>query len=157
WGKFKLDVEGGLSIPEAQGIAMDMFQLKGMNALGIAGVELHGVIGYNILARFRIQYDFTSDKLLWTPLDFEPPGLKRLGDGKSQQGGLEMIGGMMKFFAPLLGLKPNFEIRPSGFLGLELEERKDEVFIKSIVKDSPADRAGLKVGDLVEFAKNTDV
>jgi len=157
WGKFKLDVEGGLNIPEANGIAMDMFQLKGMNALGIAGVELHGVIGYNILARFRVQYDFTSDKLVWTALDFEPPDLKRMGGGKADQGGLEVIGGMMKFFAPLLGLKPNFEIKPRGFLGLHLEEKKGEVFIKSVVKDGPADRAGLKAGDLIEFAKSGDV
>jgi serine protease DegQ len=158
WSKFKLDVEGGLSIPEAKGIAMDMFQLKGMNALGMAGVELHGVIGYNVLARFRIQYDFTSDKLVWTALDFEPPDLKRMGGGdKSDQGGLEMIGSMMKFLAPLLGVKPNFQLKPRGFLGLQLEEKDDKVFIKAVVKDGPADHAGLKVGDLIEFARSTDV
>ena len=38
WGKFKLDIEGGLAIPKAKGIVMDMFQLKGMNAMGVAGV-----------------------------------------------------------------------------------------------------------------------
>jgi serine protease DegQ len=150
WSKFKLDVEGGLNVPDAKGITMDMFQLKGMNAMGLAGVELHGVVGYNILAKFRIQYDFTADKLVWTALDFEPPPLKRLGDGeKGGQGGLEFIGTMMKFLAPLMGLKPNFELKPRGFVGLELEEKKGGVFVVAVVKDSPADKAGIKVGDQI--------
>ncbi len=159
WGKFKLDIEGGLNVPEAKGIALDMFQLKGMNAMGFAGVELHGVIGYNILAKFRIQYDFTKDKLVWTPLDFEPPALKRISDGgdKGDQGGLEMIGNMMKFLAPLMGMTPNFNLKPRGFLGVQLEQRKDEVFVKSVVKDGPADKAGIKTGDQIEFAKSGDV
>src|SRR5205814_1414422 len=51
WTTFdKVEIEGGLSIPNPRGVAVDMFQLKGMNALGLAGVELHGVLGYNILA-----------------------------------------------------------------------------------------------------------
>jgi hypothetical protein len=109
WAEFKLDVEGGLTIPKAKGIALDMFQLKGMNSMGVAGVELHGVLGYGILAQFRIQYDFTQDKLAWTPLKFEPAEIERIGKGDGSQGGLEMIGNMMKFLAPLMGLKPNFE------------------------------------------------
>lgn len=158
WGKFKLDVEGGLTVPDAKGIAMDMFQLKGMNAMGIAGVELHGVIGYNILAKFRIQYDFTEDKLVWTALKYEPPEMKRLGGAdKGDQGGLELIGSMMKFLAPLMGLKPNFELKPRGFLGLELEEKNNEVVVKSVVKGGPADKAGLQKGDRIEFAKSTTV
>lgn len=159
WGVFKLDVEGGVKVPEAKGIAMDMFQLKGMNAMGIAGVELHGVLGYNVLARFRIQYDFTQDKLVWTPLKFNPPEIKRLGGGeKGGQGGMELIGDLMKFIAPLMGLKPNFNIKPRGFLGLELEERKGGVVVvKSVLKDGPADKAGIKSGDVVDFAKSADV
>jgi hypothetical protein len=157
WGKFKLDIEGGLKMPEAKGLAIDMFQLKGMNSMGVAGVELHGVLGYNILARYRIQYDFTQDKLVWTPLKFEPPEIKRLGKGDGSQGGLEVIGNLMKFIAPLMGLKPNFEVKPRGFLGLELEEKKNDVFVKSVVKDSPADKAGVKAGDRLEHAKNNSV
>src|SRR4249920_2536303 len=48
WTLFdKLDIEGGLSIVKPRGVAVDMFQLKGMNSMGLAGVELHGVLGYN--------------------------------------------------------------------------------------------------------------
>ena len=42
-----------------------------MNGLGLAGVELHGMIGYNILARYRMDIDFTKDKMVWTPLELQ--------------------------------------------------------------------------------------
>ncbi len=157
WATIKLDVEGGLTLPEAKGLALDMFQLKGMNSMGVAGVELHGVLGYNILARYRIQYDFTKDKLVWTPLKFDPPEIKRIGKGNGSQGGLELLGSMMKFLAPLMGLKPNFEVKPRGFLGLELESRQDSVFVKSVIKNGPADKAGVKPGDQLEHAKSNSV
>ena len=157
WGKFKLDVEGGLAVPDAKGIAMDMFQLKGMNSMGVAGVELHGVLGYTMLAKFRIQYDFTQDKLIWTPLKFDPPEIQRLGKGDGSQGGLEMIGSMMKWIAPLMGLKPNFEVKPRGFLGLQFDARKEGIFVKSVVKDGPADKAGVKPGDRLDHAKSNSV
>jgi serine protease DegQ len=157
WNKFKLDIEGGLTLPEAKGLALDMFQLKGMNSMGVAGVELHGVLGYGILAKYRIQYDFTSDKLVWSPLKFDPPEIERIGKGDGSQGGLEMVGNLMKLIAPLMGLRPNFEVKPRGFLGLELEESKGDVLVKSVVKDSPAAKAGLKAGDRLDHARNRSV
>ena len=82
-GYFQIPGGGGVEVPKARGLAHDMFQLKGMNALGFAGVELHGVIGYNILAKFKIEYDFTADKLIWTPLDYVPPKMKRAWAARS--------------------------------------------------------------------------
>ena len=158
WGTFKLQIEGGVEIPKARGLAHDMFQLKGMNALGIAGVELHGVLGYNILAQYKIQYDFTADKLVWTPLAFEPPKMVGLGQKTGgNDGGLSMVGDMMKFLAPLLGVKPNFALVPRGFIGLELDEKKGEVFVKSVVADGPAAKAGLAAGDQITGTKKNDV
>jgi hypothetical protein len=159
WGTFKFEAEGGVEIPKARGLAHDMFQLKGMNAMGIAGVELHGVIGYTILAQFKIQYDFTADKLVWTPLkDFVPPKMQGLGKKVGgNEGGLAMIGDIMKFLAPLLGMKPNFELKPRGFVGMELEEKKSEVFVKSVIKDGPAAKAGIQAGDQIVATKKFDV
>jgi S1-C subfamily serine protease len=57
----------------------------------------------------------------------------------------------------LMGLKPNFEVKPRGFLGLELESRQDGVFVKSVVKGGPADKAGVKPGDRLEHAKSNSV
>ena len=59
-------------IESAKGRVMTCFQLEGINGMGLAGVELHGVIGYNILARYRI--DTTSPaETAWTKLDFSRP------------------------------------------------------------------------------------
>jgi serine protease DegQ len=148
WGKYKLEVEGGVTVPEAKALAIDMFQLRGMNAMGVAGVELHGVIGYNMLAKFRITYDFTQDKLVWTPVKFDPPEIIRINKDDGQ-GGLEMIGNMMKFLAPLLGFKPNFDVRPRGFLGIEGFNFQFIFVVVGVVPDSPANKAGLMKGDLI--------
>lgn len=158
WSHFdKLEIEGGLTIPNAQGVAIDMFQLKGMNSMGLAGVELHGVIGYNVLARYRIEYDFTTTKLLWTPTNFKVPAPKRIADKGGSQGGLEMMGDLMKVMAMFTGTKPNFEINPRGSLGAELEQKGESLLVKSVLSDGPAAKAGLKAGDQIEVVKGKSV
>jgi hypothetical protein len=155
WASFKtFELEGGMPVAKAKARVEDLFQLEGMNGLGLAGVELHGVIGYNVLAQYRIEYDFTSDKLAFEPLDFEPPELVRLG-AKDKAGGtgLEMIGPMMKAMASLLGIKPNFEVVPRGFIGIEFEE-KDGIVVKKVLTGSPAEKAGIKPGDQIEEVRN---
>jgi len=146
WGEFEsFEIEGGLKVEKATTRVEDLFQLEGMNGLGLAGVELHGVIGYNVLAKFRITYDFTADKLAWIPLEFDPPPVRAIGGGG--QGGLELLGPMMKILAGFMGIKPNFDAKPRGFLGFETDERKDGVFVKAVLADGPAAKAGLKPGD----------
>ena len=159
WGEFKtFQIEGGLTVDKATTRVEDLFQLEGMNGMGLAGVELHGVIGYNVLARFRITYDFTKDKLAWTPLDFDPPLPKGIeGKGGEGQGSLEMMGTVMKVFAGLLGVKPNFEVRGGGLVGAELEEKKDGLYVKSVLKAGPADEAGFKAGDKIDTVKTTSI
>jgi hypothetical protein len=153
WTTFDtLEVEGGVTIDKARGLAIDPFQLRGMNAMGVAGVELHGMMGYNILARYKIEYDFTDTKLKWTPVDFKVPEPKRVEADKGGQGSLEMIGTMMEMLSKL-GMKPNFDVVPRGFLGAELAAEKDAVVVKSVLEGGPADKAGLKAGDRIETAK----
>jgi len=150
WGKYRLEIEGGLTLPATSGLATDMFQLKGMNAMGLAGVELHGVLGYNILSQFRIEYDFTADKLIFTKLAFSPPKMVGLGEkAKGGQGGLEFAGDAMKMLAPLMGIKPNFETRSRGLIGIEIESSGSTVRVRSVFAGSPADKAGVLVGDVL--------
>jgi len=124
-----------------------------MNSMGLAGVELHGVIGYNVLARYKIEYDFTETKLKWTPVDFKVPDPKRIVDKGESQGGLEMIGSIIQMLSAFSGIKPNFEVQPRGFLGAELAAEDKELVVKSVLADGPADKAGLKAGDRIETAK----
>lgn len=159
WGSFDSFVlEGGLKVDKAQGRIEDLFQLKGMNSMGLAGVELHGVIGYNVLAKYRITYDFTADKLAFVPLtDFDPPAVKAIGKGGGGQGGLGAIGPVMEMLASFSGVKPNFEVKPGGFVGLELEEKEKKVFARAVLKGSPADEAGVKAGDRLDSVKDSSI
>ncbi|HJZ89387.1 MAG TPA: PDZ domain-containing protein [Gemmataceae bacterium] len=158
WTSFdRVELEGGLSIPKPRGIAIDMFQLKGMNSMGLAGVELHGVIGYNVLSGYRIEYDFTEPKLKWTPVDFDAPAPKRIVDKGGSQGGLELIGELMKFLAAFSGIKPNYDVHPRGFLGAELKAESKVLVVKSVIAGGPADKAGLKAGDRIQTAHGKSV
>lgn len=149
WGSFdRFEIEGGVVVPRAKGRIEDPFQLEGMNGLGLAGVELHGVIGFNILARYRMEIDFTRDKMVWTPLNFEPVIPKGLG-GKSGAGGLEVMGPILKMLGGFLGAKTTPETVLRGSLGLELSSKDEVIRITSLLDDGPAVKAGLLVGDQI--------
>jgi len=141
-------LEGGLKVPDAQTRVADLFQLEGMNGMGLAGVELHGVIGYNVLAKYRITYDFTRDKLLFVPLQFKPPA--PLGGSKSNsQGSMDVLGPAMKLLAGFMGIKPNFTVAYRGSLGVEVTETDGQIRIEQVYPESAAARAGLQVGDRI--------
>lgn len=151
------EIEGGLVVPGAKGRVEDLFQLDGMNGMGLAGVELHGVVGYNVLAKYRIEYDFTADRLGFEELPgFQPPDFVRIKGGKGGQGQLEMMGPLMKTLAALMGIKPNFDVAPRGFVGVEFDE-KDGVVITKVLTGSPAEKAGVKVGDKLLEVRNTEI
>src|SRR5262249_7552319 len=76
------------------------------------------------------------------------------GGGGGGQGGLEIIGKLMKLLGPLLGLEMPVT-KPRGYLGIELDESKDGVTIKKVIPSTPADEAGLKPGDkLLKVSKD---
>ena len=56
------------------------------------------------------------------------------------------MGTIAKMLAGFMGIKPNFEIHPAGFLGVEFEEKKSGLFIAAVFKESPAEKAGFRVG-----------
>jgi hypothetical protein len=149
WGAFdQFEIEGGVPIRKAKGRIEDPFQLEGMNGLGLAGAELHGMIGYNLLARYRIEIDLTRDKMTWTELDFDPPGPKGLDGGKGGLPELDALGGVLKLLGNLAG-KSKPEVVARGFLGLELAESGGKVSVKKVLEKGPADRAGVKAGDRI--------
>src|SRR5207253_375864 len=118
WGTFdRFEIEGGVVLTKVQGRVEDPFQLEGMNGLGLAGAELHGIIGYNVLARFRIEFDFTRDKMAWTALGYDPPRPEGLG-GQGAPTGMEAMGGVLKLLGGLLGKKPEPVVTLRGFLGV---------------------------------------
>jgi hypothetical protein len=158
WGDFdRLEIEGGLVVPSAKGRVEDLFQLEGMNGLGLAGAEVHGVIGYNVIARYRIEFDFTKDKLVWTPLNFEPKGPMGLGGKGGGGAGLEAIGQIMKALGAMLGKKATQDVVFRGTIGLELSDKDEVVTIRSVLPGSPAALAGIKAGDRLKKFKDRSV
>jgi len=161
WGVCdRLEIEGGVVLPKAKGRIEKPFQLEGINGLGLAGVELHGMIGYNVLARYRMEIDFTKNKMVWTPLDWEPKSPVGLGESvRGATGGLEVMGTIMKYLGALAGAKtePDYTLR--GFLGVELFDKEDAEYpeVKSVLAGGPAAKAGLKAGDEVTHFQGRSV
>jgi hypothetical protein len=153
WGTFdRFEIEGGLVLKEQVGRIETIFQLKGMNGMGLGGCELHGVIGYSILAQFRIELDLTRDKMTWTRLDWKPKapaGLREKGGG---MGGLDLMGSIMQMLGSLLGRKAEPDVVLRGYLGVAVAEDDGVTVVRSVVQNSPADVGGLKTGDrIVKF------
>ncbi len=157
WGTFdRFEIEGGVVLNKARGRIETPPQIEGMNALGLAGVELHGMIGYEILARYRIEIDFTSDKMTWTPLDYKPKAALSAG-GNRGTGGLDFLGSLMKTVSSLLGTQASPPVRIRGFLGVELKDDDENPIVQAVLADGPAGTAGLKVGDRITHIQGRSV
>jgi membrane-associated protease RseP (regulator of RpoE activity) len=153
----KFTLEGGATASNVKARIEDPFQLEGMNGLGLAGAHLDGIIGYNFLARFRIEFDFTKDKLTFTPLKFDPPTPQGLEGGAAAVGGLDTMAAIMKFVGGLLGKKAEPEIILPGFFGMEITDTKEGVQVKSVLAKGPAEKAGIKAGDVIQKIQGKSV
>jgi hypothetical protein len=147
----KLDLEGGAHLEQLKCVVETPFQLEGMNAMGLAGVELHGILGYTALANYRIEIDLTRDRMGWTRLDFMPPPPTPLGLKEKPAGldALEKLGKLLALRAKLLGIKGPPEPGFRGFLGIELADKDKALTIQSVLAQSPAAAAGLRGGDVL--------
>lgn len=146
----KLELEGGLTLDKVPCRVEDPFQMTGMNKMNVAGARLDGFMGYSVLARFRITYDFTDSHLVWEPLDWSPPEVFGLrGKGGKPPKEVEAMSGLTTFASALIGKRPDPVLEHRGLIGLELEAKGDEVFVKRALKGSPAEAAGLQPGDQI--------
>ncbi|MCI0463102.1 MAG: PDZ domain-containing protein [Gemmataceae bacterium] len=156
----RFDIEGGITHKKIKCLVESVPQLRGMNAFGMPGAELHGIIGYTLLANYKMEIDLTRDKMAWTRLDFKPPAPKPLLDKKpkkDEKDPLGDLGGLLEALALLMG-KP--AVKPPGirgFLGIELDEKDGAVMVKSVLPKSPAAEAGLKAGDRIREVASEEV
>lgn len=157
WGKIpSFEIEGRVPLTDARARLETPFQLEGMNGLGLAGAELHGIIGYTVLAQFRLEFDFTRDKMRWTPLDYKPPQPEGLGkDGTPSS--LNAIGSIMKILGGLLGKRTEPVVVLRGFWGLALQDGDKGVTVTMLLEQGPAAEAGLQVGDKIIKVGNVNV
>ncbi len=148
----RVDFEGGARLDGIKGRVEDPFQLVGMNALGLPGASIDGILGFTVLARFRIELDLTKDRMVWTRLDFEPrdppvPPRGAQGRPPSEIQAMNALGPLAKVAALLVGKQPEEQLHPRGFLGLELAEAEGTVRVAGVLADSPAAKAGVRAGD----------
>jgi hypothetical protein len=155
-----LDFEGGARLNGVKARVDDPFQLVGMNALGLPGASIDGILGFTILARFRLEIDLTKDRMTWTRLDHQPrdpPVPKhKPGEGASAPLGIQAmnaLGSLAKGLALVMGKQPAEEHHPRGFIGLQWSEHvasgRRQVEIQAVFKNSPAARGGLQPGDQI--------
>ena len=147
----RLDFEGGANLTGMKARVEDVFQMVGMNALGLPGASIDGILGFSALARFKIQIDPTQDRMNWTRLDYEPqdPFVPRAAARKQsgEMQAMNALGPLAKLAAAFVGKQPEEQLHPRGFLGIELSESPGEVVISGLLADSPAASADLKRGD----------
>src|SRR5947209_1482551 len=133
----------------------DIFQMVGMNALGLPGASIDGILGFSALARFKIMVDPTDDRMTWTRLDHEPrePVIPRAAVKKLQANqpaevrAMNALGPIAKLAAALVGKQPEDELHPRGLLGIGLAEDAGRLRVSGLLADSPALAKGLKEGD----------
>lgn len=146
----ELRFEGKLRAHKVKARIETPFQLKGINGLTLAGMELHGLIGYSVLAKYEIHLDAKKDYMTWTPLDWMPPepqGFGGTGKKNSQGASLEFLGSFMQGLGGLSGTKAGQPSKIRGFTGLVLEQQNEKVVIASVFLESPAALAGIQKGD----------
>jgi len=154
----KLEIEGGATLNGIEAHIADPSQLVGMNAMGLNDTRLDGVLGYNVLARFRIELDLTKTRMHWTRLDFTPPSLSamRAHPGEKQvepSADYLAMENMTKSLGGLFGKKGEVQIVLRGFYGIEFAADSTSSIIGTVLPGSPAATAGLKAGDrLVQAA-----
>ncbi len=150
----RLDFEGGPTLKGIKSRVEDPFQLIGMNALGLPGASIDGILGFTILARYRITIDPTKDRMTWTRLDYEPkePYIPKGAIAKQAPAELEamnLLGPVAKFAALMIGKQEPDRLIPRGRLGIVLDEKAGAATVASVLDGSPAARAGVKPGDVI--------
>ncbi len=164
----RLDLEGGARLEGVKARVEDPFQLVGMNALGLPGASIDGILGFTILARFRLEIDLTQDRMTWTRLAHEPrdPPVPKRARGENPAPPLGVramssLGSFAKGLALFVGKQPEDEHRGRGFLGLEWVERGEaghtEVLVSGVLSGSPAAAGGLQTGDRILKIKGSAV
>jgi membrane-associated protease RseP (regulator of RpoE activity) len=158
----RLDIEGGATLIDLKGRVEDPFQLVGMNALGLPGASIDGILGFTVLARFRIEIDPTKDHMIWTRLDYNPrePFVPRRAEDRqppAEVQAMQAMGPLMKFASAFLGKQPEETLHPQGVLGLELVETGGEVRVSGVLPGSPAESAALKPGDRLVQVGDTQI
>ena len=153
WSRVKsFEIEGGAQISNIRARIEEPMQVARMNSLGVAGIHLDGIIGYNVIARFKVELDMRRHAMKWTPQSSvppEPPDIRALTGGKplTIPKSAKEMDDLAKMASAMLPKKGDTRVEPRGFLGIELSDWSGEVRVLRVLAGSPADKAGVGTGD----------
>ena len=152
----RVEIEGGAVVEKLKVRIADPSQLVGMNSLGLNDTRIEGVLGYSLLARFRIHLDLTQPRMLWTALKYTPPppgfGPEEGGKPVEPSANYVAMENMNKSLAGMLPKRAEIQTVTRGFFGIEFTEGAEQLTIKAVLPASPAAEAGLKAGDVITQA-----
>lgn len=121
----------------AKGLPVIVLDHPALRALGdILGRPLDGIIGFTFFARYRTTIDYQKHEMTFAPVDFEVRNLMK--DLPDRLAGPKVARTRVLAPGALLGLSVSAAV-----------EDASGVPIVSLLADSPAARAGLKVGDVL--------
>ena len=148
-----LEIEGGLTTTKVQVREDDPAPLVGMNSTGVAGFKLDGILGYTMLARYKIEIDFTKSYMVWTeqPTRPKPPAsIHQMLKGKPAPSmkGVETLNDIARSAGSLMP-KGTFNPPLRGSYGLMVRRRDDVLEVTGALIGSPAERAKFAIGDLI--------
>lgn len=151
WETFdNVEIEGGLKLDKLKVRVEDPFQLVGINKMNAAGLKYHGVLGYSVLAQFKIEYDFTQPHLKWTRLDWKPPPPLALGSlSAGATANMKAMIGLSSFATALMPKKADAELVYRGLVGIELSDKDGKIVVTKVLPNTPAAQADIKVDDVI--------
>ena len=157
WGILdKFFLEGGLLSENLRVKLETPFQLVGMNGMALGGLEMHGLIGYDLLAKHKIEFDVANETMIWTPLDFKPRF--PLGvSGKNSGSSLDALGAFMKTVGAFTGKKQDSPPVLRGSLGILINPDTNPLTVIDVQKDSPANKVNIQKGDLILKLNDAEV
>jgi len=153
----KLEIEGGPVLEKVKARIETPFQVSGMNAMGLPGIRLDGMLGYSVLAHFRIELDLSKPHMIWTRLDWTPPPPKAIfaeGQAPTELAAMGSLVRLMQFFVQK---RPEPIYVQRGFCGIEVEEADGAVVVRQVLPDSPAWQAGIRPGDRLRQFEGKEV
>jgi hypothetical protein len=150
WSEFdKLEIEGGPVLEGVKARVETPFQVSGMNAMGLPGIRLDGMLGYTVLAHYRIELDLTKPHMVWTRIPWQPPAPQGISENGQAPAEIAVMGNMAKFLQMFIQKRPAPVFVQRRMLGVELSDSGTGVSILRVLPESPAALAGMKEGDKI--------
>jgi membrane-associated protease RseP (regulator of RpoE activity) len=151
WKDFdNVEIEGGLKLSKLKVRVEEPFQLVGINKMNAAGIKYHGVMGYSVLAQYKIEYDFTQPHLKWTLLEWKVPPPAVMGSlSAGASANMKAMIGLSSFATALMPKKIDPTLVYRGLVGIELAEKDGKLVITKVLPNTPAALAELKEEDQI--------